>query len=66
MKKYKFSILGVISIVVFCFTVTYNINFNENPYGYLFILILFAFESIRSYVEGIGRGVEIIQEIRGK
>ena len=59
----KINILGLISMASFAFALTYNIHFGDNPYGYLSIFILYAFETIRSYTEGLERGVEIIKEI---
>ena len=66
MKKFRISILGALSIVAFSFALTYNVHFDENPIGYLSLFILYAFESIRAYIEGLDRGVEIIKEIRGE
>ena len=60
----RINVLSIVSVLVFCAVVTYNISFESNPLGYVSILILFAAESIRAYTEGLGRGVEIIQEIR--
>ena len=66
MKKFEFNFLGLLSIVAFCFALGYNIHLDENPYGYAAIFLLYAFESIRSYIEGLNKGVNIIKEIRGE
>ena len=62
--KFKMNVLAIISITVFAIVLTYNLHFDDNPIGYLLILLLYGFESVRAYTEGLGRGVEIIQEIR--
>ena len=58
--------LSILSVVVFTLVLCYNVSFETNPIGYLLILGLFVAESIRAYIEGIGRGIEIIKEIKGE
>ena len=62
----KINALSILSVVVFSLVLCYNVSFETNPIGYLLILGLFVAESIRAYTEGVGRGVEIIEEIRNE
>ena len=66
MKKFRINIWGIVSITAFCFVLTYNVPFSSNPIGYIGILALFVVESIRAYVEGLDKGVEMIKQIRSE
>lgn len=63
MKRFRINGWSILSIVAFCFVLTYNMPFDSNPIGYILILALFVVESIRAYIEGLERGVEIIKEV---
>ena len=57
----KFS--GFVMFIVFGFALYNYVPFLEQPIGYLVIFLLFTGESIRSYCEGLDKGVEIAEGI---
>lgn len=62
----KSAIINGVVLLVFGFTLNYFINVLENPVGYFVIFILFFVESIRSYIDGLRKGTEIVYDIVGK
>jgi hypothetical protein len=55
---------GLVTIVPFVIVLANMVKFTEHPILYCLALTLFLVESLRSYYQGIGVGIKMIQDIK--